>query len=114
MGCHFLRRGIFPTQELNPHLLHWQVDSLPLATKKAHLFNQRNNLSQILALLLIILHDHLRGYDFSYFTDRRTEVHTDDIHCLVSHIKYVVGAELDSNFKTHKINHPDWFHHVGS
>ena len=69
MGCHFLRRGIFPTQELNPHLLHWQVDSLPLATKKAHLFNQRNNLSQILALLLIILHDHLRGYDFSYFTE---------------------------------------------
>ena len=30
VGCHFLQ-GIFPTQELNPHLLHplqWQVDSL--------------------------------------------------------------------------------------
>ena len=24
-------RGIFPTQELNPHLLHWQADSLPLS-----------------------------------------------------------------------------------
>ena len=33
VGCHFLLQGIFPTQELNLgllHLLHWQVDSLPL------------------------------------------------------------------------------------
>ena len=33
MGCHFLLQGIFPTQGLNLHLLHllhWQVDSLPL------------------------------------------------------------------------------------
>ena len=30
VGCHFLLQGIFPTQELNPWLLHWQVDSLPL------------------------------------------------------------------------------------
>ena len=30
VGCHFLLQGIFPTQGLNPHLLHWQVDSLPL------------------------------------------------------------------------------------
>ena len=33
VGCHFLLRGIFPTQESNPgllHLLHWQADSLPL------------------------------------------------------------------------------------
>ena len=29
VGCHFLLQGIFPTQGLNPHLLHWQVDSLP-------------------------------------------------------------------------------------
>ena len=32
-GCHFLLQGIFPTQGLNPsilHLLHWQMDSLPL------------------------------------------------------------------------------------
>ena len=26
----FLLQGIFPTQGLNPHLLHWQADSLPL------------------------------------------------------------------------------------
>ena len=34
MGCHFLFKGIFLTQGLNPHLLrllHWQVDSLPVA-----------------------------------------------------------------------------------
>ena len=30
MGCHFLLQGIFPTQESNLHLLHWQVNSLPL------------------------------------------------------------------------------------
>ena len=28
--CHFLLQGIFPTQELNLCLLHWQADSLPL------------------------------------------------------------------------------------
>ena len=30
VGCHFLLQGIFPTQGLNPCLLHWQLDSLPL------------------------------------------------------------------------------------
>ena len=28
VGCHFLLQGIFPTQGLNPHLLHWQHLSL--------------------------------------------------------------------------------------
>ena len=35
--CHFLLQGIFPTQGLNPcllHLLPWQVDSLPLLQKQ--------------------------------------------------------------------------------
>ena len=34
VGCSALLRGIFPTQGLNPcllHLLHWQAASLPLA-----------------------------------------------------------------------------------
>ena len=33
-GCHFLFEGILPTQGASSHLfhlLHWQVDSLPLA-----------------------------------------------------------------------------------
>ena len=30
MGCHFLLEGIFPTQRLNPSLLHWQAYSLLL------------------------------------------------------------------------------------
>ena len=30
MGCHALLQGILSTQGLNPHLLHWQVDSSPL------------------------------------------------------------------------------------
>ena len=28
MGCHFLLKGVFPTQGSNPGLLHWQADSL--------------------------------------------------------------------------------------
>ena len=31
VGCHFLPQGIFLTQGLNPHLLHWQADSLPMS-----------------------------------------------------------------------------------
>ena len=31
VGCRFLLQEIFPTQGLNPRILHWQVDSLPLA-----------------------------------------------------------------------------------
>ena len=31
LSCHFLHRGIFPTQGSNPNLLHWPVDSLPLS-----------------------------------------------------------------------------------
>ena len=34
LGCHFLLQGIFPTQELNPCLLHlllWQADSFTLS-----------------------------------------------------------------------------------
>ena len=30
VGCHFFVQEIFLTQGLNPHLLHWQVDSIPL------------------------------------------------------------------------------------
>ena len=30
VGCHFLLQGTFPTQGSNLHLLHWQMDSLPL------------------------------------------------------------------------------------
>ena len=31
VGCHFLLYGIFWTQRSNLHLLHWQMDSLPLS-----------------------------------------------------------------------------------
>ena len=29
VGFHSLLQGIFPTQGSNPHLLHWEADSLP-------------------------------------------------------------------------------------
>ena len=28
-GCHFFLQGIFLTQGSNPHLLHWQAESIP-------------------------------------------------------------------------------------
>ena len=37
VGCHFLLQGIFPVPGSNTHLLHLQVDSLPLATGEAHI-----------------------------------------------------------------------------
>ena len=36
VGCHFLLQGIFPTQGWHSRLLHWQVDSLPLAPPGKH------------------------------------------------------------------------------
>ena len=39
MGYHILLQGIFPTQGLNPHLLHWQVDSLPLTQLQSSLLS---------------------------------------------------------------------------
>ena len=35
VSCHFLLQGIFPTQGLNLHLIHWQVDTYHWATREA-------------------------------------------------------------------------------
>ena len=37
VGCHFLLQEIFPTQGSNPHLLHWEADSLPVSHHGSHL-----------------------------------------------------------------------------
>ena len=45
VGSHSLLQGIFPIQGLNPHLLSWQVDSLPLAPPgKLSKFNKKVSL----------------------------------------------------------------------
>ena len=41
MGYHFLPQGIFPAQGLNTHLLHWQVDSLPLSHRESQGHGER-------------------------------------------------------------------------
>ena len=49
VDCHFLLQGIFLTQGLNPHLLrllHWQVDSLPLAPPGKPLDSMKGVLSR--------------------------------------------------------------------
>ena len=38
VGCHFLLQRIFPIQGLNPCLLHWQTDTLPLSHQGNPLF----------------------------------------------------------------------------
>ena len=35
VGCHFLLQGIFSAQKANPHLLHWQADSLPMSHQES-------------------------------------------------------------------------------
>ena len=35
-GLPFILQEVLLTQELNPHLLHWQVDSLPLSHQGSH------------------------------------------------------------------------------
>ena len=37
MGCHFLLQGIFLTQGLKLHFLHWQVICLPLSQWEIHI-----------------------------------------------------------------------------
>ena len=43
VGCHLLLLGIFPTQDLNPLLLHWQADSLPLSHLGTNQFLKNND-----------------------------------------------------------------------
>ena len=53
MGCHFLLQGIVPTQESNLpllHLLHRQVDSLPLGLLGSACRNNINNKMVLAAL----------------------------------------------------------------
>ena len=63
VGHHFLFQGIFPTQGLNPHLLHWQMDSLPLSHQGSpcpsicdHILFNRIFMSG-LTILLVTLND---------------------------------------------------------
>ena len=56
-GCHFLLQGIFLTQGLNLHLshiLHWQVDSLPLVPpgkpKETEVIQRNGKISHALGL----------------------------------------------------------------
>ena len=48
-GCHFLRQGIFPTQGLNPrllHLLHWHVDLVEIDAGDTYAYDEEAKKSQ--------------------------------------------------------------------
>ena len=62
-GLPFPSLGIFPTHRLNPHLLHWQMDSLPLSHQGSpcpsicdHILFNRIFMSG-LTILLVTLND---------------------------------------------------------
>ena len=55
VGCHFLLQGIFPTPELNlhlMHLLHWKADSLPLSHQGSPTLYQWEGLYLLLSVEL--------------------------------------------------------------
>ena len=68
VGCHALLQGIFPTQGLNPYLihLHWQVDSLPLAPPGKPQYSLFNTISKNQYYLTKRLSNHCQRH-FFYF-----------------------------------------------
>ena len=60
-GSHFLLHGIFQDQGLNPLLLHWQVDSLPLSHQGSP------NESKALIILLKFYICELNSLKYSFF-----------------------------------------------
>ena len=65
VGCHFLLQGIFPTQGWNWHLLHWQMDSLPLSQlgRPILLWSFYFSISSVVNLLLCLI------YELNFTTD---------------------------------------------
>ena len=67
MGCPFFLQGIFPTQGLNPsllHLLHWQVDSLPLdhvGSPSPMVCKSPLSSTSFLTFVVFILFDHSKN-----------------------------------------------------
>ena len=45
-ACSSMACGIFPNQGLNPYLLHWQADSLPLSHQGSPVFLFTNHLTK--------------------------------------------------------------------
>ena len=71
LGCHALLQGIFPTQELNLHLLHllhWQAGSLPLVPPGKH-FSYRTNITIIYGMYIHLV--YFGKYFYSYVCNHR-------------------------------------------
>ena len=51
VGCHFFFQRIFLIQRLNPHLLHWQVDSLPLSHQGSPILILQKNIIKYMCKL---------------------------------------------------------------
>ena len=92
LGFHFLFQGIFLIQGLNSnllHLLHWQVDSLPLvppgrpnSTIGKFFFKSRAN--------NLVFPIHLLGCDYSY------PYHEENIFTPISRYHHMTITQLDN------------------
>ena len=73
MGYHFLLQGIFLTQGLNPCLLHWQADFLPLS-------HQGSPLLSLTRVIYLFLDSNLASYPlFSIFLTTYSSIHSPKI-----------------------------------
>ena len=62
VDCQFFLQGIFPTQGWNLHLLHWQVDSLPLSHQGNSNYHTIALISQASKVKLNILQARFQQY----------------------------------------------------
>ena len=64
VGCHFLLQGIFPTQGLNPDLLHCRQILYQLTTREVHYSDNRKlmqNMSQFRLIIKTMSLGHFLG-----------------------------------------------------
>ena len=92
MDCHFLLQEIFLNHILNPHLLHWQANSLPLILpEKPHIvkylcFQQLLDLKTVKKHLLKIVNtSKIEKNYYYYFANIRFNNHTCCMYVLVMH-----------------------------
>ena len=71
VGVHFLLQGIIPTQGLNPCLLHWQADSLPLSHLKS---SQKVTLVSVWSnsLLTYLKYKTVHIFQYYFLSSKRT------------------------------------------
>ena len=87
-GLYFLLQGIFPTQVLNPRLLHWQGSSLPLSHQGSPAFASTLDQSVGSKYVAVI---HTDGFDYIRYALQNAS-------CLLSQYDDYLLSSLISDF----------------